>query len=91
MSDTCRSQCWVLKAWDAVNVSCIVNGFRKAEILSPAAKPIDNDTDDDEDDEDNIPLATIARTIPSSLAELFNSDTEEEEFDRFSNVDDHGE
>jgi hypothetical protein len=79
---------WVLKAWGAVSVPCIVNGFRKAEILPPAAKPIDDDTDDDDDDEDNIPLATIAKTIPSSLAELFNSDTEDEEFDGFSDVDD---
>ncbi len=36
----------------------------------------------------NRPLATIAKTIPSSLAELFNSDTEDEEFDGFSDVDD---
>lgn len=60
----------------AVSVSCIVNGFRKAEIIASSEEATMSDDEDD--------FATVAKMLPSSIAELFNSETEDEEFEGFS-------
>ena len=72
---------WILQSWKSVSISCILNGFRKAEIF-----PYINDDDMDcsSDEEDNIP---IARILPTAIAELFYSDSKSDNFEGFSSHD----
>lgn len=68
---------WVLNAWKGVSKTCITNGFRKAEIY-----PYTDDAASDlSSDEDDVPLSNL---LPSAIAELFHSDSEDEDFDGFS-------
>ena len=66
---------WINKAWASVTTKTILSGFRKAGIIGTA-------TDDDSEVSD-VPIEA-AHCLPLELAELFRSDTEEEEFIGFS-------
>ena len=65
---------WVLEAWKAVKVSTIVNGFIKATIING------------EEDDDEVPDVRDANLDPE-IAALFDSDSEDEDFDGFGEDD----
>lgn len=66
---------WIVDAWAKVPVTCVVRAFAKAGIIN--AQQNDNDTDSDGDDEGERAM------LIAELAQLFNSDTEDEEFQGF--------
>uniref|UniRef100_A0A146PAS9 Tigger transposable element-derived protein 7 n=1 Tax=Fundulus heteroclitus TaxID=8078 RepID=A0A146PAS9_FUNHE len=70
---------WIVNAWDDISVSTVVRAFRKAGIVTEL---LDNssDTDSISDDADG----TEPGTLDPVFAQLFNSDTEEEEFEGFA-------
>ena len=74
-ADVCQ---WVLTAWKRVLILNILSGFRKAEIVV-----VTDDSDDDEpmDEHNNFEDTEL---LTPELAALFNSDTEDEEFDGFA-------
>ena len=67
---------WVSRAWNSVPVTAITNGFRKAGISSD--DPVESDNSSDEDDADNH-----GETLHGDFLLLFNSDSENEDFDGF--------
>lgn len=69
---------WIVNAWADISVSTVVRVLRKAGI---ATELPDNssDTDSDNDDFDETELGML----DALFAQLFNSDTEEEEFEGF--------
>ena len=72
-ADVCK---WVLESWTRISVATIMNGFRKSEMLSSVP---DTDADDDLEnmrDDD-------ACTLSPELAQLFHSDSEDEDFEGF--------
>lgn len=74
---------WVATAWERVPTSCITSGFRKAELFqygNEEPAPMDVEDSDDEESTDDY------RFDPT----LFNSDTEDEEFDGFTASDVEG-
>lgn len=71
---------WVATAWDTVSERIIVNGFLKAEIIRN-----DHDTDDDDDEGDDN--GVNFQDLPPEIAELFHTDTEDEEFSGFEDAD----
>lgn len=75
---------WVVESWKGVKKSCILNGFKKAEIYPYDDNTVDSDVESSDDDE---PLSNIDTRITPDLAELFHSDSEDEDFDGFT--DDH--
>ncbi|KAK7096455.1 hypothetical protein V1264_016230 [Littorina saxatilis] len=79
-ADVCQ---WVLKAWDAVKKSTIINGFRKAEIITGADDATDNTTATDSGAESD----TSGDSVPEAILNLFISDTEESDFSGFSASD----
>jgi hypothetical protein len=68
-----------VESWKGVKKSCLLNGIRRAEIY-----PYDDNTVDSDVDE---PLSNIDTRITPDLAELFHSDSEDEDVDGFT--DDH--
>ena len=74
-SEVCE---WVLKAWEAIPVTTITNGFRKAGITDTAAV--------DEDDEDAFREDEVEEEpaiLNNEWLALFHSDTEDEHFEGF--------
>lgn len=69
---------WVLESYKEVKKSSILNGFRRAEILPFQNEDADSDSSDDE------PLCNVDTRITPELAELFQSDSEDEDFDGFT-------
>lgn len=63
---------WIVDAWAKVSALTVVRAFVKAGII--AEQPPDNEADSDSDEEE---------PRMSELAQLFNSDTEDEDFDGF--------
>jgi len=72
---------WIMHSWKAVSISCILNGFRKADVFPY----VNEDMDCSFDEEDNIPHA---RTLPTAIAELFHSDSESDSFEGLISDDD---
>ena len=71
---------WVTTAWEKVPESCIHSGFRKAELFTYAETPKeDMDSNDDADME--------AEQVPNCDLDLFHSNTEDEDFDGFTESD----
>ena len=68
---------WIDKAWASVTTETILSGFRKAGIIGTA-------TDKDSDVSDAPVEGEATHCLPLELAELFRSDTEEEDFIGFS-------
>ena len=64
---------WIVDAWAQISVSTVVRAFRKAGIELPGNG---KDTDSDNDGRDQGMLDEV-------IAQLFNSDTEDEEFEGF--------
>lgn len=77
---------WVVDSAKSVPKSCVVNGFKKAEIF--AYKEDAPMVESDSVSEDDEPLINMDTRITPELAELFHSDTEDEDFDGFSDSDD---
>ena len=75
---------WVVESWKGVKKFCILNGFKKAEIYPYDDNTVDSDVESSDNDE---PLSNIDTRITPDLAELFHSDSEDEDFDGFT--DDH--
>ena len=76
---------WVIRAWKAVEVTAITNGFRKAEITSVAGAGEDDGSDASEISDDEQSTTTLDPVLDARLIDLFNSDTEDEDFDGFLN------
>lgn len=79
---------WVIRAWKAVKVTAITNGLRKAGITSAPGASEDDDDEDDESDtseisDDEQSTTTLDPVLDARLIDLFNSDTEDEDFDGF--------
>lgn len=72
---------WVDAAWKAIKKSTIISGFREAEILTSenelSAAGEDNYDDEEEDDTD------LDCSINEDILNLFNSDSDESDFDGF--------
>jgi len=64
---------WVINAWRCVKPSTITGGFRKAGLLR-----------DEEDCECSSESGNEEAEVSDNILNLFNSDTEEEDFDGFS-------
>ena len=73
---------WVVRAWKAVKVSSIKNGFRKAGIASGTDDDA-SQTSDISDDEQITSTAILDPVLDAQLMDLFNSDTEDEDFNGF--------
>ena len=67
---------WIVDAWADISVTTVVRAFRKAGIVTGLP---DNSSDDTDSDDEMEP-----GTLDAVLAQLFNSDTEEEEFEGFA-------
>ena len=73
---------WVVRAWEAVKFLSIKNGFRKAGITSGT----DNDasqTSNISDDKQITSTPILDPVLDAQLMDLFNSDTEDEDFNGF--------
>lgn len=66
---------WIVDAWAKVSVSTVVRAFTKAGIITELPGN-SNDTDLDNEERDPGMLDAV-------IAQLLNSDTEDEEFDGF--------
>lgn len=66
---------WIVDAWADISVSTVIRAFTKAGIISELPG-ISSDTDSDNDERELGRLDAV-------IAQLFNSDTEEEEFEGF--------
>lgn len=69
---------WIDKAWASVTTETILSGFRKAGIIGTAT--------DDESDVSNVEEEAAHRQ-PPELGEVFKSDTEDENFIGFSDLE----
>jgi hypothetical protein len=58
------------ESWKGVKKSCILNGFKKAEIYPYDNNTVDSDVESSDNDE---PLSNIDTRITPDLAELFHS------------------
>ncbi|TWW61001.1 hypothetical protein D4764_05G0010910 [Takifugu flavidus] len=65
---------WIVDAWAMIPSSCIVRAFTKAGI-NAEAEPVGESDSDDEEEEFGM--------LDIEIAQLFNSDTEDENFDGF--------
>ena len=74
---------WVIGAWRAVKVTAITNGFRKAGITRVPGATEDDASDASEISDDEQSIATLDPVLDAQLINLFNSDTEDEDFDGF--------
>lgn len=70
---------WIVAAWAKVSVSSVVRAFTKAGIITEQLSN-SNETDSDNDERDQ-------GMLDAEIAQLFNSDTEGEEFDGFVEVE----
>ncbi|TWW73483.1 hypothetical protein D4764_15G0008770 [Takifugu flavidus] len=68
---------WIVNAWADISVSTVVRAFRKAGIVTEMPDNTSNTDPDDDFDE------TEPAMLDAVFAQLFNSDTEEEEFEGF--------
>ncbi|GFV51535.1 pogo transposable element with KRAB domain [Trichonephila clavipes] len=66
---------FVDKSWKSVKVSTIRSGFIKAGIVSESEEITDSEDSDAEND--------LSDTLPENILELFNSDTDESDFEGF--------
>lgn len=66
---------WVDKSWKSVKVSTIRSGFIKAGIVSESEEITDSEDSDAENE--------LSDTLPENILELFNSDTDESDFEGF--------
>ena len=66
---------WIVDAWAAISVTTVVRAFRKAGIITELP---DNNSDTDSDNDEMEP-----GMLDAVLAQLFNSDIEEEEFEGY--------
>ena len=66
---------WIVDAWAAISVTTVFRAFRKAGIITELP---DNSSDTDSDNDEMEP-----GILDAVLAQLFNSDTEEEEFEGY--------
>ena len=66
---------WIVDAWAATSVTTVVRAFRKAGIITELP---DNSSATDSDNDEMEP-----GMLDAVLAQLFNSDTEEEEFEGY--------
>ena len=66
---------WIVDAWADISVSTVVRAFTKAGIISELPG---NSSDTDSDNDEREP-----GRLDAVVAQLFNSDTEEEEFEGF--------
>lgn len=66
---------WIVDAWAKVSVSTVVRAFTKAGIINE--QPSNSNETESDDDERNPGL------LDAAIAQLLNSDTEDEEFDGF--------
>ncbi|KAK6317614.1 hypothetical protein J4Q44_G00130140 [Coregonus suidteri] len=66
---------WIVDAWADISVSTVVKAFTKAGIISELPG---NSSDTDSDNDEREP-----GRLDAVVAQLFNSDTEEEEFEGF--------
>ncbi len=69
---------WIDQAWASVTTKTILSGFRKAGIIG---------TGTDSESENSHAEEEALLRLPPELAELFRSDTEDEEFNGFSDVE----
>lgn len=67
---------WIVDAWAKVSVSSVVRAFTKAGIITEQPGN-SNETDSDNDERD-------PGMLDAEIAQLLNSDTEDEEFDGFA-------
>ena len=74
---------WVIRAWRAVKVTAITNGFSKAGITRVPGATEDDTSDASEISDDEQSVATVDPAQDAQLIDLFNSDTEDEDFDGF--------
>ena len=77
-TDVCE---WVSEAWNAVPVTAITNGFRKAGITDDDTVDESDESLDGSDNDDGVEQP--ASNLPADVLELFNSDSEDEEFNGF--------
>ena len=82
-SEVCE---WILKAWEAVKVQSIRNGFRKAGIIGVAedgTPTLEMESSDDSDSSVNEAGSDTAMA-DEAILRLFVSDTEESDFEGFT-------
>ena len=70
-------------AWRAVKVTAITNSFRKAGITRVPGATEDDASDASEISDDEQSITTLDPVLDAQLIDLFNSDTEDEDFDGF--------
>lgn len=70
---------WVVRAWRAVKTTSITNGFRKAGITVCAEDSDESDISDYEMES----ATALDPVLDAQLIDLFNSDTEDEDFNGF--------
>lgn len=68
---------WIVDAWAKISVSTVVRAFTKAGIITELPGN-SNDTDSDSDNDERDP-----GMLDAVIAQLLNSDTEDEEFEGF--------
>ena len=73
---------WVVRAWRAVKVTSIANGFRKTGITGGAEDGA-SDESDISDNEQMESATALDSVLDAQLIDLFNSDTEDEDFNGF--------
>ncbi|GAB1601903.1 hypothetical protein Ahia01_000468800 [Argonauta hians] len=66
---------WIVDTWAKVSVSTVVRAFTKAGIINEQPSN-SNETESDDDEGD-------PGSLDAAIAQLLNSDTEDEEFDGF--------
>ena len=66
-----------------MKVTSITNGFKKAGITSVLGASEDGESDASRDDKEMESSATLDPVRKAHLIDLFSSDTEDEDFDRF--------
>lgn len=77
-----RARTTMDKAWTSVTTETILSGFRKAGLIGTGTDAESDDHADDSHAEEEAAL-----NLPRELAELFRSDTEDEEFNGFSDLE----
>ena len=68
---------WIVDAWAKISVSTIVRSFKKAVIITEQSSTGNGDEADSDGDETNPEMLDV------EIAQLLNSDAEDEELDGF--------
>lgn len=76
----CEVAKWVREAWCAVSQATVIAGFRKAGLLASSAPDLDDDSSSSDSEEET---EEVPGSLPPELAELFQSASEEEDFEGF--------